>query len=118
MNPFFIFVSAAQISRKKAPIIFANTKRILPSNLEEEIFGIENSEGIITKIGLIEQAHKGTFYIDEVCNLNDELQSRFIKLLTEKTFLRVNNGAYDWTRTSTSLSSLPPQGSVYTNFTT
>ena len=76
--------------RKKGPLIFANTKRILSSNLEEELFGIENREGIVTKIGLIEQAHNGTFYIDEVCNLSDELQSRFIKLLTEKTFLRVN----------------------------
>ena len=71
-------------------MIFANTKRILESNLESEIFGEENNDGIVTKIGLIEQAHGGTFYIDEVTNFSNNIQSRLIKLLTEKTFVRVN----------------------------
>ncbi|MBJ56875.1 MAG: sigma-54-dependent Fis family transcriptional regulator [Rickettsiales bacterium] len=76
--------------RNSGPLVFANTKRILPSNLEEELFGLENKDGIVKKIGLIEQAHKGTFYIDEVANFNDAVQSRFVKLLTEKVFVRVN----------------------------
>jgi two-component system nitrogen regulation response regulator NtrX len=44
---------------------------------------------VVTKIGVIEQAHRGTLYIDEICNLNKSLQARLVKLLTEKTINRV-----------------------------
>ena len=80
--------------RKDTSFIIANTKRILTYNLENELFGVENLEGVVTKIGLIEQAHKGTLYIDEICNLDQKLQARIVKLLTEKVIQRVN-GKYD-----------------------
>ena len=67
----------------------ANTKRLNTEELETYLFGVEDKEGVVTKIGLIEQSHKGTLYIDEICNLKDNLQARLIKLLTEKTILRV-----------------------------
>ncbi len=81
-------------NRKKAPFIIANTKRILSNNLESDLFGIEDSEGVIKKIGLIEQAHKGTLYIDEICNLDSILQARLVQLLTEKVIQRIN-GKYN-----------------------
>ena len=80
--------------RSEAAFIAANTKRIITNNLENDLFGVENSEGVITKIGLIEQAHKGTLYIDEICNLDHVLQARLVKLLTEKVIQRVN-GKYN-----------------------
>ena len=80
--------------RKIAPFIIAFTKRILADELESYLFGIEDSEGIVKRIGLIEQAHKGTLYIDEICNLNEKLQSQLIKLLTEKSIKRVE-GKYN-----------------------
>ena len=43
---------------------------------------------------MIEQAHKGTLYIDEICNLELVLQARLVKLLTEKVIQRVN-GKYN-----------------------
>ncbi len=80
--------------RSDAPLIIANTKRILPNSLEVNLFGIEDAEGIIKKIGLIEQAHNGTLYIDEICNLDANLQARLVSLLTDKTIQRVN-GKYN-----------------------
>ncbi|MAI02679.1 MAG: sigma-54-dependent Fis family transcriptional regulator [Rickettsiales bacterium TMED254] len=76
-------------TRNNAPFLVANTKRLNTEELETYLFGVEDKEGVVTKIGLIEQSHKGTLYIDEICNLKDNLQARLIKLLTEKTILRV-----------------------------
>ena len=80
--------------RKNGPLVIANTKRVTPEMLESYLFGIENNEGVVTKIGVIEQAHRGTLYIDEICNLNKSLQARLVKLLTEKTINRVT-GKYN-----------------------
>ena len=77
-----------------SPFIIAFTKRILADELESYLFGIEDAEGIVKRIGLIEQAHKGTLYIDEICNLSEKLQSQFIKLLTEKSIKRIE-GKYN-----------------------
>ena len=54
--------------------------------LESYLFGKENIEGLVTKIGVIEQAHKGTLYIDEVCNLDMNLQAKL-----RKYFLNITN---------------------------
>ena len=80
--------------RYKAPCIIANTKRIQSNNLESYLFGEEDAEGVIKKIGLLEQAHRGTLYLDEICNLNSALQARLVQLLTEKVIQRVN-GKYN-----------------------
>ncbi len=76
--------------RSTAAIIFLNTKRLTPDMIEEELFGKENPDGIPERIGLVEQAHNGTLYIDEVSNLCNKSQRRLIKLLTENRFIRVN----------------------------
>tara|TARA_A100001011_G_C14317633_1_gene848749 strand:+ start:3403 stop:4767 length:1365 start_codon:yes stop_codon:yes gene_type:complete len=81
-------------NRRDAPFIIANIKRILTNNIESDLFGVEDSEGVIQKIGLIEQAHKGTLYIDEICNLDSILQARLVELLTEKVIQRIN-GKYN-----------------------
>ena len=77
-------------TRSSGALVFLNTKRLIPDAIEEELFGKENNEGIPEIIGLIEQAHKGTLYIDEAANLCSKSQRRLIKLLTENSFNRVN----------------------------
>ena len=76
--------------RSTGPIIFLNTKRLTPEIIEEELFGLENLDGIPEKIGLVEQAHNGTLYIDEAANLCNKSQRRLIKLITENRFMRIN----------------------------
>ena len=58
--------------------------------IEEELFGKENKDGIPERIGLVEQAHNGTLYIDEVTNLCRKSQRRLIKLITENRFNYLN----------------------------
>ena len=76
--------------RSSNALILANTKRLIAEEIEEELFGKENNEGIPEKIGLVEQAHNGTLFIDEAANLCNKSQRRLIKLLTENRFKRVN----------------------------
>lgn len=60
--------------------------------LENEIFGHE--KGAYTgaydkKIGLIEQAHRGTLFLDEVGELSLNLQKKLLRILQEREFQRL-----------------------------
>ena len=81
-----------QSPRAKNPFIEVNCSAIQPSLLESELFGHE--AGAFTgaknrKKGLLELAHDGTFFLDEVGDMNLASQSKLLKVLEEKTFRRV-----------------------------
>ncbi|MBC8191941.1 MAG: sigma-54-dependent Fis family transcriptional regulator [FCB group bacterium] len=81
-----------QSPRSKHPFIEVNCSAIQPSLLESELFGHE--AGAFTdaknrKKGLLELAHDGTFFLDEVGDMNLASQSKLLKVLEEKTFRRV-----------------------------
>ncbi|MCF7826770.1 MAG: sigma-54 dependent transcriptional regulator, partial [Candidatus Marinimicrobia bacterium] len=81
-----------QSPRSKHPFIEVNCSAIQPSLLESELFGYE--AGAFTdakhrKKGLLELAHDGTFFLDEVGDMNLASQSKLLKVLEEKTFRRV-----------------------------
>lgn len=66
----------------------------MPENLlESELFGYE--EGAFTgarkggKKGLFELAHNGTLFLDEIGDLSLKLQARLLRVLQEKTIMRV-----------------------------
>ncbi len=65
----------------------------LPENLlESELFGYERgafTDAKQTKRGLLELAELGTFFMDEIGDLNQRLQIKLVKALEEKTFRRV-----------------------------
>ena len=78
--------------RAKQPFIEVNCSAIQPNLLESELFGHE--AGAFTdakhrKKGLLELAHDGTFFLDEVGDMNLAAQSKLLKVLEEKTFRRV-----------------------------
>ena len=52
------------------------------------MFGEEASEGP-RKIGLLELAHNGTLYLDEVADMPLETQGKILRVLVDQTFLRV-----------------------------
>jgi len=65
----------------------------IPSGLlESELFGHEKGSftgAIAKKVGRLELAHQGTFFLDEVGDLPLELQPKILRALQEKEFERV-----------------------------
>ena len=57
-------------------------------SMETEIFGEEDGKGQVLKTGLLEQAHNGSFYFDEVTDLPDNLQKRLLRVLIDNSFRR------------------------------
>lgn len=78
--------------RKKRPYIALNCAAI-PRNLQEsELFGHEKgsfSDANKLKRGLMEEAHKGTLFLDEVGDMDILLQAKLLRVLQEKRFRRI-----------------------------
>ena len=80
-----------QSARAAGPFIAVNSASLTPDKVEGELFGIEdrNPNGGAEKIGLFEQAHGGTLFIDEVADMPLETQGRILRALQEQSFTRV-----------------------------
>ncbi|WP_310620419.1 nitrogen assimilation response regulator NtrX [Flexibacterium corallicola] len=76
-------------SRSKAPFVILSAANITPERMAEELFGIEETEGVPRKIGALEQAHGGTLYLDEIADMPRETQNKILRVLTEQRFNRV-----------------------------
>ncbi|WP_416900003.1 MAG: sigma-54-dependent transcriptional regulator [Minwuia sp.] len=78
--------------RSGGPFVVVNSATIEPARMELELFGEEPpSEGHIQsrKIGLLEQAHGGTLYLDEVADMPVQTQNKILRVLLDQTFERV-----------------------------
>jgi two-component system nitrogen regulation response regulator NtrX len=75
--------------RASGPFVIINAAAITPDRMEEELFGIEGSDGRSRKVGALEEAHGGTLYLDEVADMPRETQGKILRVLVEQTFLRV-----------------------------
>jgi DNA-binding NtrC family response regulator len=78
--------------RKNKPYIVVDCGSTPPGILESELFGhVKGSftHAIHDKKGLIEAAHGGTLFLDEVGNISQEMQSRLLRFLEERTIRQV-----------------------------
>jgi two-component system response regulator AtoC len=78
--------------RAYQPFVEISCASIPPTLLETELFGYE--AGAFTdakrpKRGLIELAHGGTVFLDEIGEMHPALQAKILQVLEEKTFRRV-----------------------------
>ncbi|HSD93862.1 MAG TPA: sigma-54 dependent transcriptional regulator, partial [Syntrophales bacterium] len=78
--------------RAYQPFVEISCASIPPTLLETELFGYE--AGAFTdakrpKRGLIELAHGGTVFLDEIGEMHPALQAKVLQVLEEKTFRRV-----------------------------
>lgn len=78
--------------RRDHAFVRLNCSAIPSGLLESELFGHEKGAftgAIAQKIGRLELAHQGTFFLDEVGDLPLELQPKILRALQEKEFERV-----------------------------
>lgn len=81
--------------RKKKPFICMNCAALSESLLESELFGHEKGSftgAVGRKIGKFEQAHKGTLLLDEVGEMSQSIQAKFLRVLEGHPFERVGGG--------------------------
>jgi len=78
--------------RKSKPYIVVDCGSTPSGILESELFGhVKGSftHAIQDKKGLIEAAHGGTLFLDEVGNISQDMQSRLLRFLEERTIRQV-----------------------------
>ncbi len=76
--------------RAEGPFIVVNCGSMDAEHLELDLFGTEHSPTAGSrKVGLFEQAHGGTLYLDEVGDMPLETQNKLVRLLQEQAFTRV-----------------------------
>ena len=78
----------ANSGRSTAPFISVSSATIEADRMEEVLFGRETADRGIEK-GLLEQAHGGVVYFDEVAEMPLGTQSKILRVLTEQQFTRV-----------------------------
>jgi two-component system nitrogen regulation response regulator NtrX len=80
--------------RAEQPFVILNCATLHPDRLEAELFGTEIvglDPATPRKIGLLEQAHNGTLYLDEVTDLPLPTQSKLIRVLQDQFFTRLGD---------------------------
>lgn len=82
----------ATSDRAGGPFIAVNAASMVPERVEEELFGFVSEEGASVNAGLLEKAHNGTLYIDEVSDMPLETQGKLLRLLIEQRFQRIGGG--------------------------
>ena len=81
----------ANSDRAEGPFVTVNSASIEPDRMEEVLFGRESS-GRGIEPGLLEQAHGGVIYFDEIAEMPLGTQSKILRVLTEQQFQRVGGG--------------------------
>ena len=81
--------------RRKQPFVAFNCAALPDNILESELFGYV--EGAFTgakkggKMGLFEQAHKGTIFLDEIGEISKNTQVRLLRVLQEQKIRRLGD---------------------------
>ena len=80
--------------RAKGPLVIVDCGSTQPTLLESELFGhVKGSftHAVRDKKGLIEEADGGTLFLDEIGNISQEMQTRLLRFLQERTIRRVGD---------------------------
>ncbi|SER44155.1 two-component system, NtrC family, nitrogen regulation response regulator NtrX [Tranquillimonas rosea] len=74
--------------RADAPFVTVSSATVEPERMEEVLFGRESPERGIES-GLLEQAHGGVLFFDEVADMPPGTQSKILRVLVDQQFQRV-----------------------------
>ena len=78
----------AHSGRADAPFVTVNSASIAPDHMEEVLFGRETPERGVEQ-GLLEQAHGGVIYFDEIADMPLGTQGKILRVLVDQNFTRV-----------------------------
>lgn len=79
-------------ARKNSPFIKINCANLSDGLIESELFGHRKGAftgALIDKPGLIEEAHGGTFFFDEIADISPYLQAKFLSVMEDKELRRL-----------------------------
>lgn len=85
----------AASDRAAHPIVCMNCAALTESLLESELFGHEKGSftgAVSQKSGKFEQAHRGTLFLDEVGEMTQSVQAKFLRALEGHAFERIGGG--------------------------
>lgn len=77
-----------QSKRAEGPFVVLNAANMAPDRIEAELFGVESGIGG-RKVGVFEQAHGGTLFIDHVADMPLETQAKILRVLVDQNFERI-----------------------------
>ena len=75
--------------RNKEPFIILNGALLDTTKYEQELFGEEKLNGIIS-YGALEKANKGTLLIEQISEIPLDIQSKILRVLIDQKFKRIN----------------------------
>ncbi len=78
----------AHSNRANAPFVTVNCAGVEPERMEEVLFGRETTERGVEP-GLLEEAHGGIVFFDEVADMPLGTQSKILRVLVDQQFQRV-----------------------------
>jgi len=78
-------------ARRNAPFVCVSSASVEPERMEEVLFGRESPERGVEP-GLLEDAHGGVLYFDEIADMPIGTQSKILRVLVDQRFQRVGGG--------------------------
>jgi two-component system, NtrC family, nitrogen regulation response regulator NtrX len=76
-------------SRANAPFVVLNAAGLTPERMEIALFGTESTSSHERKIGVLEEAHRGILYLDEIADMPRGTQNKILRVLVDQQFERV-----------------------------
>ncbi len=74
-------------NRSKGPFVAVNCPTVPENILESELFGYKKgafTHATQNKIGLFQEAHKGSIFLDEIGDISPTIQTKLLRVLQEK----------------------------------
>ena len=81
----------AHSPRARGPFVRVRIAGLIGAAGRTEVFGAE--DGPIIHYGAVEKANGGTLFLEDIVDMDPELQSRFVTMLQERAFHRVDGAA-------------------------
>ncbi len=81
-------------NRQHRPFVAINCSALPENLLESELFGHKKGAftgAVADKLGLFEEAQEGTIFLDEINSMNQQLQTKLLRVLQERQIRRVGD---------------------------